>query len=85
MITQLPGIRPEIAQQAKHLTVFQRTANYSVPARNGPLAAEFKAWVRENWQSIRETTQSTPNGHPFIIADRSAWDVTEAERQAMRA
>ena len=26
---------PEIAQQAKHLTVFQRTANYCVPARNG--------------------------------------------------
>jgi cation diffusion facilitator CzcD-associated flavoprotein CzcO len=74
---------PVIAAEAKHLTVFQRTANYSVPARNGPLAAEFKAWARENWQSIRETTQSTPNGHPFIIADRSAWDVTEAERQAI--
>ena len=74
---------PVIAAEAKHLTVFQRTANYSVPARNGPLAAEFKAWVRENWQSIRETTQSTPNGHPFIIADRSAWDVAEAERQAI--
>jgi cation diffusion facilitator CzcD-associated flavoprotein CzcO len=27
---------PVIAAQAKHLTVFQRTANYSVPARNGP-------------------------------------------------
>ena len=26
---------PEIAQQAKQLTVFQRTANYCVPARNG--------------------------------------------------
>jgi cation diffusion facilitator CzcD-associated flavoprotein CzcO len=26
---------PEIAQQAKHLVVFQRTANYCVPARNG--------------------------------------------------
>ena len=26
---------PEIAQQAKHLTVFQRTANFCVPARNG--------------------------------------------------
>ncbi|RAI60507.1 flavin-containing monooxygenase [Roseicella frigidaeris] len=74
---------PVIAAEAKHLTVFQRTANYSVPARNGPLAAEFKAWARENWQAIRETTQSTPNGHPFIIADRSAWDVTEAERQAI--
>ena len=27
---------PVIAETAAHLTVFQRTANYSVPARNGP-------------------------------------------------
>ena len=31
---------PIIAQQAAHLTVFQRTANFSVPAWNGPLAAD---------------------------------------------
>jgi cation diffusion facilitator CzcD-associated flavoprotein CzcO len=28
---------PVIAEQAAHLTVFQRTANYSIPARNAPL------------------------------------------------
>jgi len=28
---------PQIAKQAAHLTVFQRTANYSVPANNTPL------------------------------------------------
>ena len=33
---------PVIAASAKHLTVFQRTANYSVPARNAPLTAEFQ-------------------------------------------
>src|SRR6476620_195149 len=31
---------PVIAEQAAHLTVFQRTANFSVPAWNGPLGAE---------------------------------------------
>ena len=31
---------PEIAQQAKQLTVFQRTANYCVPARNGKVDPE---------------------------------------------
>ena len=30
---------PVIAQQAKHLTVFQRTPNYSIPARNAALTA----------------------------------------------
>jgi len=32
---------PEIAQQAKQLTVFQRTANYCVPARNGKVDPEL--------------------------------------------
>ena len=27
---------PQIAQQAAHVTVFQRTPNFSVPAHNGP-------------------------------------------------
>jgi cyclohexanone monooxygenase len=31
---------PIIASQAKHLTVFQRTANFSLPARNGPMEPE---------------------------------------------
>ncbi|CAN5758799.1 NAD(P)/FAD-dependent oxidoreductase [soil metagenome] len=32
---------PIIAQQAQHLTVFQRTPNFSMPARNAPLEPEF--------------------------------------------
>ena len=34
---------PVIAEQAKHLTVFQRTPNFSVPAENRPLD---EVWVR---------------------------------------
>ena len=72
---------PVIAAEATHLTVFQRTANYSVPARNAPLSDAFKAYVRENFDEIRKTVQSTPNGHPFRIAERSVFDVSEAERK----
>ncbi|MBK1657511.1 flavin-containing monooxygenase [Paracraurococcus ruber] len=72
---------PVIAEQAQHLTVFQRTANYSVPARNGPLSEEFKAWVRDNYADIRATMLETPNGHPFRILERSCWDVTDEERK----
>jgi cation diffusion facilitator CzcD-associated flavoprotein CzcO len=39
---------PVIAEQAAHLTVFQRTPNYSVPARNGPLTPEFQRYLKEN-------------------------------------
>ncbi len=74
---------PVIAEAAKHLTVFQRTANYSVPARNGPLSDDFKTWTKENYRTIREVMHSTPNGHPFVISDRSCWDVSAEERRAL--
>jgi len=74
---------PVIAASAAHLTVFQRTANYSIPARNAPLTEEFKRWAKENAAEIRRVMHSTPNGHPFAIADRSALDVSPEARQAI--
>ena len=74
---------PVIAQSAAHLTVFQRTANYSVPARNAPLTPEFKRWVRDNFDEIRGIARSTPNGHAFRISERNVGDVTPEERQAI--
>jgi cation diffusion facilitator CzcD-associated flavoprotein CzcO len=74
---------PVIAQTAKHLTVFQRTANYSVPARNAPLDGEFIDYVRKHHDDIRQVVQSTPNGHPFRISTRKVFDVTPEERQAI--
>lgn len=74
---------PVIAAQAAHLTVFQRTANYSVPARNAPLDPEFKRYIKENRNEIRELIQSTPNGHPFRISDIKVFDVSDEERQAI--
>ncbi|MEM6440434.1 MAG: NAD(P)/FAD-dependent oxidoreductase, partial [Pseudomonadota bacterium] len=73
---------PVIARTAEHLTVFQRTANYSVPARNGPLSEDFKAWARDNLSEIRELTQSTPNGHPFRIRPDKVFDVSDEARLA---
>lgn len=70
---------PVIAAQAKHLTVFQRTANYSVPARNKPLTAEFKAWVKDNHAALREIMHTNLNGHAFHIEDRSVHDVGAEE------
>jgi cation diffusion facilitator CzcD-associated flavoprotein CzcO len=74
---------PVIAQTAAHLTVFQRTANYSVPARNAPLTPAFQRWVKENAAEIREVMRATVNGHPFPIEDRSALETPPAERQAI--
>jgi cation diffusion facilitator CzcD-associated flavoprotein CzcO len=72
---------PVIAQTAEHLTVFQRTPTYSVPAHNGPLSDEFKQYFRENHEEVRKVVESTPNGHPFRITERKVFDVTPEERQ----
>ena len=72
---------PVIAAQARHLTVFQRTANYSVPARNVPLAQEFKQYVKQNAQEIRATTHRTYNGMAFKVEDRKAVETSPDERE----
>jgi cation diffusion facilitator CzcD-associated flavoprotein CzcO len=72
---------PVIAAQAKHLTVFQRTANYSVPARNGPLSAEFRDYVKEHARDIRAVTHETLNGMGFRIDERLAVETPPEERE----
>src|SRR6516165_8115389 len=47
---------PVIASSAAHLTVFQRTPNYSVPARNMPLTSEFRQYIKRHSSEIRATT-----------------------------
>jgi cation diffusion facilitator CzcD-associated flavoprotein CzcO len=74
---------PVIAETAKHLTVFQRTANYSVPARNAPLSPEFQRSLRESYADVVHTMKTTTNGHAYTIEDRSVFDVTPQERQAI--
>jgi cation diffusion facilitator CzcD-associated flavoprotein CzcO len=72
---------PVIAAQAKHLTVFQRTANYSVPARNVPLTPEFKQYVKQHAEDIRATTHETLNGMGFKIENRKAVETSAEERE----
>lgn len=74
---------PVIAETAAHLTVFQRTATYSVPARNAPLTPEFQQYVRENAAAIRSVMHSNTNGHPFTISERRALDTAPEEREAL--
>jgi cation diffusion facilitator CzcD-associated flavoprotein CzcO len=74
---------PVIAEQAGHLTVFQRTANYSIPARNAPLSDAFKTYVKTHHPEIRALMHSTPNGHAFAINPRRVFDVDDAERERL--
>jgi cation diffusion facilitator CzcD-associated flavoprotein CzcO len=74
---------PVIAAAAKHLTVFQRTANYSVPARNAPLTPEFQCYIKENPEEIRAATRETLNGMAFRIEERLAVETPPEEREAI--
>ncbi|NMH99529.1 flavin-containing monooxygenase [Pseudonocardia acidicola] len=74
---------PVIAEQADHLTVFQRTPNYSIPARNGPMEREFQRDVKANYDAIRRQQRASTNGHPFEISDTPALSVPDEERRAV--
>ena len=74
---------PVIAGQAKHLTVFQRTANFSVPAHNGPLSAEHRDWFKQNDPEVRRFAREVSrNGIYAKQPDRGALDDGDNERRA---
>ena len=73
---------PEIAKQAAHLTVFQRTANFSIPAHHGPLESAEREAKKARYDVIRASANETPFGiAKFGSPTQSAWDVNGAERQ----
>jgi cyclohexanone monooxygenase len=49
---------PILAEQAEHLTVFQRTPNFSVPAWNAPLSPEKQADVKARYREVREINRN---------------------------
>jgi cation diffusion facilitator CzcD-associated flavoprotein CzcO len=72
---------PLIAEQAEHLTVFQRTPNFSMPANNAPLDPGFISERKRNYRRHRlEATQSRA-GVPVAVIDEPALSVDEGERE----
>lgn len=73
---------PIIAEQASHLYVFQRTPNFSVPARNGPLTPEALDDWNANRACYRERARKSP--FPILTVDmspRSALATPPEERE----
>ena len=72
---------PIIAKQAKHLYVFQRTANFSLPARNAPMNRDKESAHKAHYPERRRAAFDTPfgiAGYPAPV--KSALDATEEER-----
>ncbi|MFZ2159207.1 MAG: NAD(P)/FAD-dependent oxidoreductase [Bradyrhizobium sp.] len=74
---------PIIAEQASQLTVFQRTANFSVPARNAALTAEEREAFRAKYPEIRRfAREEARNGIYTEMPDKGALDEGDNERRA---
>src|SRR6202049_2120516 len=74
---------PVIAGQASHLTVFQRTANFSIPAHNAALSQEEREAFRANYPEIRRfAREEARNGIYTEMPDRGALDDGDNERRA---
>ncbi|MXX62877.1 MAG: NAD(P)/FAD-dependent oxidoreductase [Holophagales bacterium] len=67
---------PVIAQEAAHLTVFQRTPNYSIPAQNGPMDRDREADVKAEYPAFRARNKRMPAG---LGADMNAMNDAFAE------
>jgi cyclohexanone monooxygenase len=74
---------PQLAKQAGHLTVFQRTANFSIPAHNRQLETDFVAEVKADYPAFRAANnlEGTCFGSRTEVNDQSVFDASEAERQ----
>ena len=53
---------PELARQSAHLTVFQRTPVYTVPANRKRMREAVQQEFRDNYRQIREMQQKNAGG-----------------------
>jgi cyclohexanone monooxygenase len=72
---------PIIAAQARHLHVFQRTPNYSIPAHNAPLDRELERRVKSDYPAFRQQARESRVGFVVERNDASALAVSKEERE----
>ena len=72
---------PQVARTAEHVFVFQRTAQYTVPARNRPLDDEARRELRDSFGERQEFKRTTPAGlsRPIVPASSDLDAAARAE------
>jgi cation diffusion facilitator CzcD-associated flavoprotein CzcO len=80
---------PVIAEQAEHLTVFQRTPNYTLPAGNRPLSDSDRAHAKSLYEQIRKSERESMSGFvlgfgggAFVAPTEFILKTSEEERHA---
>ena len=72
---------PMIAQEAEHLFVFQRTPQYSVPARNHPMDREEEARIKADYKAFRARNNKRPFAQDIEVPVVNTFDVSEEDRR----
>ena len=73
---------PQVAAQAEHVTVFQRTPNFSIPAWNGPMDPAAEAARKAIYRETRATARRGPTGDIWPESTSTALAVSAEEREA---
>ncbi len=73
---------PVIAAQAAHVTVFQRTPNFSIPSRNRSMSEDYARSWKEVYPALRAEARTTRNGILANPNDQPAIETPEQERLA---
>ncbi|MDO9272642.1 MAG: NAD(P)/FAD-dependent oxidoreductase [Rugosibacter sp.] len=71
----------EIAKEAAHLTVFQRTPNFATPIGNMPMDREVEKQVKAHYKEIRTKSRNSFGGMPYDKALPSAIAASMEERR----
>ncbi|MFJ9241327.1 flavin-containing monooxygenase [Streptomyces sp. NPDC101776] len=71
-----------IADDVAQLTVYQKDADWLTPLNNAPITSEEQAELKANYESIRDTLNTSPSGFLHQIVMRSGLDDSPEDRQA---
>jgi cation diffusion facilitator CzcD-associated flavoprotein CzcO len=75
-------IIPAIADEVASLTVYQRSANWCTPLNNAPITPAEQARLRADFESLRETLNTSLHGFHHLPHDRATYDDSAEERRA---
>jgi cation diffusion facilitator CzcD-associated flavoprotein CzcO len=70
---------PEVAKTAAHLTVFQRTPQFSLPAHNHQLETSYVEEIKSSYRELRQRCRESNVGTPYTPGNRSALDASPEE------
>ncbi|MBS4727457.1 NAD(P)/FAD-dependent oxidoreductase [Mycobacterium sp. SM1] len=73
---------PRIAQEASELTVFQRTANYTLPAAHGPVPEVIKQARKADYEGIKQRIRESATGFELYFLEKGASESTQEEVNA---